>query len=234
MISVFFCVHLRENFGRSKEFIKTIEILGLLSVLCFELGYYKIIKTTMKRVLIINGNPNTTSFCREIANSYKISSEEKGNPVKILHVGDLDFALNLKHGFEDKTELENDLLLAQNYISWAEHIVIIHPVWWGSVPAVLKGFFDRVLLPGFAFKYHENDPMWDKLLKGKTGHLIYTSDTPTFIYKWIFGAPSENMVKKRVMKFCGISPVKVTRFGSMRKKTSDQRNKILEKIKNIA
>ncbi len=234
MISVFFYVHLRENFGRSKEFIKAIETLGLLSVLCSELGYYKIIKTIMKKVLIINGNPNPTSFCKAIAEQYQISSAEKGNSVKILHVGELKFELNLKHGFEYQSEFENDLLLSQNYISWAEHIVIIHPVWWGSVPAVLKGFFDRVLLPGFAFKYHENDPMWDKLLKEKTGHLIYTSDTPSFIYKWIFGAPSENMVKKRVMKFCGISPVKVTHFGSMRKKSASQREKILKQIKNIA
>jgi NAD(P)H dehydrogenase (quinone) len=105
----------------------------------------------MQNVLIINGHPNADSFCHALAEAYQKGSASKGNHAALLHLGDLNFSLNLSHGYAHRTELEPDLVMAQEKILWANHIVIIHPVWWGSVPALLKGFFDRVLLPGFAF-----------------------------------------------------------------------------------
>ena len=135
----------------------------------------------MQNVLIINGHPNADSYCHSLAEAYKKGSISTGNKVELLHLSDLNFNLNLSHGYAKRTELEPDLMYAQKKIQWANHIVIIHPVWWGSVPALLKGFFDRVLLPGFAFKYKENSVMWDKLLTGKTGHVIYTTDTPIWL-----------------------------------------------------
>ena len=188
----------------------------------------------MKKILIINGHPNKESFCLALSEAYKKGSLTKGNEVEILHLKDLNFNLNLTNGFNKNTVLEPDLISAQQKITWANHIVIIHPVWWGSIPALLKGFFDRVLLPGFAFKYRENSPMWDKLLSGKTGHLIYTSDTPIWIYKYIFHAPSVNQVKKRTMEFCGITPVKVTAISPIRKSSQLFREEWLSKIEQIA
>lgn len=188
----------------------------------------------MSNVLIINGHPNASSYCHALAEAYKKGSASKGNDIELLHLGDLNFNLNLSHGYAQRTELEPDLMMAQEKILWANHIVIIHPVWWGSVPALLKGFFDRVLLPGFAFKYKENSPLWDKLLTGKTGHIIYTSDTPTWIYKYLFSAPSINQVKKRTLQFCGICPVKVTDIAPIRNSTTKFRADWLAKIEQMA
>ena len=184
----------------------------------------------MKKVLIINGHPDADSFCSALVKSYAKGCLASGNEVVVLHLVELKFDLNLNGGFKSEQVLENDLKLAQQQILWAQHIVIVHPVWWGSVPALLKGFFDRVLLPGFAFKYHKNDPMWDKLLKGRSGHVIYTTDTPPLFYKFIFLSPSVNMVKKRVLQFCGISPVKVTGIGPIRTTDLAFREKWLQKI----
>lgn len=188
----------------------------------------------MKKVLIINGHPDAGSFCNALAESYKKGSIAAGNEVVLLNVRELNFNINLAAGYREKPEMEKDLLEAQQNILWANHIVVIHPVWWGSVPALLKGFFDRVLLPGFAFKYRENSPMWDKLLKGRTGHVIYTSDTPIFFYKLVFLAPSVNMVKRRVLQFCGITPVSVTGIGPIRKSTPQFREDWLRKIEQVA
>ena len=188
----------------------------------------------MKKVLIINGHPNEHSFCYSIAEAHGKGSISIGNEVEILHLKDLQFDLNLRNGFSKDSELEHDLKMSQQKISWANHIVIIHPVWWGSIPALLKGFFDRVLLPGFAFKYKENSPMWDKLLTGKTGHIIYTCDTPIWFYKHIFNAPSVNQVKKRTLQFCGINPVKVTAIAPIRKSTQKFREDWLSKIEESA
>lgn len=184
----------------------------------------------MKKVLIINGHPNENSFCSALAQSYAKGAKGAGNQVSVLNVRELKFNPDLSNGFNAEQLLEPDLKKAQEQLTWAEHVVVVHPVWWGSVPALLKGFFDRVLLPGFAFKYKKNSPMWDKLLSGKTGHVIYTSDTPIFIYNWFFGAPSVNMVKKRVLQFCGISSVKVTGIGPIRNSTEPFRSEWLTKV----
>ena len=188
----------------------------------------------MKKILIINGHPNKESFCLALSEAYKKGSLANGSEVELLNLIDLNFNLNLTNGFSKNTELEPDIISAQQKITWANHIVIIHPVWWGSIPALLKGFFDRTLLPGFAFKYKENSPMWDKLLSGKTGHLIYTCDTPIWLYKYLFLSPSVNQVKKRTMEFCGITPVKVTAIAPIRKSTQQFRENWLLKIEQMA
>jgi NAD(P)H dehydrogenase (quinone) len=188
----------------------------------------------MKKVLIINGHPNPSSFCDALSMAYQKGAQTAGHEVDLLNVRDLSFDLNLRNGYSKSIELSPDVKLAQEKIKWAKHIVIVHPVWWGSVPALLKGFFDTVLLPGFAFKYRENSPLWDKLLKGKTGHLIYTCDTPIWLYKYFFSAPSVNHVKNRTLHFCGIAPVKVTAIGPIRKSTDAFREKWLHKIEQVA
>jgi putative NADPH-quinone reductase len=128
-------------------------------------------------------------------------------------------------------ELEPDLQNAQEKIKWADHLVWVHPVWWGSLPALLKGFIDRVFLPGFAFKYRENSVMWDRLLSGKTAHIITTMDSPVWYYKLFTGKPGINQLKKATLEFCGVKPVKVTCMGMVRKSTELSREKWLLKIK---
>jgi putative NADPH-quinone reductase len=88
-------------------------------------------------------------------------------------------------------------------------------------------------LPGFAFKYRENSVMWDKLLAGKTGRIICTTDTPVWIYKYFFMAPSVNQIKNRTLEFCGVKPFKVTGIGPIRKSTSDFRTNWIEKIEDL-
>ncbi len=188
----------------------------------------------MKNILIINGHPNKESYCNALAEAYLKGSLSQGNIVELIHLHSLNFNLNLVNGYIKQTELEPDLILAQQKITKANHIVIIHPVWWGSIPAILKGFFDRVLLPNFAFKYKENTVLWDKLLKGKTGHIIYTSDTPNWLYNLLFLAPSVNQVKKRTLQFCGVTPVKVTAIAPIRKSSQQFRENWLIKIEQMA
>lgn len=187
----------------------------------------------MKKILIINGHPNADSYCQALAETYAKAAIASGHEVQLLHLHSLKFSLNLSGGYQRRTELEEDLLRAQQQITWAQHIVIVHPVWWGSVPALLKGFFDRVLLPGFAFKYREKGVLWDKLLSGKTGHVIYTTDTPVWFYNLFYSAPSVNLVKKRTLQFCGITPVKVTGIGPIRNSTAEFRKKWLDKVADL-
>jgi putative NADPH-quinone reductase len=88
------------------------------------------------------------------------------------------------------------LINAQNDITWAEHLTLVYPIWWGGIPALLKGFFDRVFLPGFAFKYRKGSPFPDKLLKGRTAHLLVTMDTPPWYYRWVYRMPGLHQMRK--------------------------------------
>lgn len=187
----------------------------------------------MKKILIINGHPNKNSFCNSLCEVYKASATAAGNEVILLNLYELEFNLNLQYGYSRQNVIEPDIQFAQEKIIWAEHIVIVHPVWWGSVPAILKGFFDTALLPGFAFKYKEEGVFWDKLLKGRTARIIYTTDTPVWFYKYFYKAPSVNMVKNRVLDFCGVAPVKVTGIGPIRKSKMEFRQKWIDKIEQL-
>lgn len=109
----------------------------------------------------------------------------------------------------------------------------MHHIWflyfrWGSVPALLKGALDRVFLPNFAFKYQQGSPFPKQLLIGKTARLIVTMDTPPWYYRLIFGAPSHKMMKRTVLEFCGVKPVKITEFGPVISSNEKSRLKWLD------
>lgn len=187
----------------------------------------------MKKILLLNGHPDKESFNYAISESYKIGAIASGAEVKEIKIGELKFNPNLQFGYRKRTELEPDLLDAQEKIKWADHLVWVYPVWWGSVPAIMKGFIDRVFLPGFAFKKKENSVWWDKYLTGKTARLICTLDQPAWYYYLIYRSPSHNAMKKLTMQFIGVKKVRITTIGPIRLSKEEFRSKWLKKIKKL-
>jgi putative NADPH-quinone reductase len=187
----------------------------------------------MNKILIINGHPNKDSFCSAIAQAYKKGVLAAKVEVNEITISDLKFNPNLQFGYQKRTDLEPDLIESWEKIKWADHLVWIHPVWWGGLPAITKGFIDRLFLPGFTFQYRENSVWWDKLLLGKTAHIITTLDQPSWYYRYAFGSPSVNQLKKSVLGFCGVKPVKVTYVGPIKNSSSDFRTKWLSKIEKM-
>lgn len=181
-----------------------------------------------KRILLIQGNPNPDSLCASLASAYEQGVKENNGEIQTLHLHKLNFSPNLNYGYQQRTELEPDLIKAQELITWAEHLVFIYPVWWGNMPAILKGFFDRVFLPGFAFRYRENSVWWDKLLTGRTARQIVTLGMPNWYYWLIYGAPSHRAVKQLTLNFSGIKPVRTTVFSPVRQSKDKQRERWLK------
>jgi putative NADPH-quinone reductase len=186
-----------------------------------------------RKITIINGHPNKDSFNFGIAKAYKEGAEQSGAKVRELTISDLDFNPNLKFGYQKRTELEPDLLGAWETIKWADHLVWIHPVWWGGLPAVMKGFIDRLFLPGMAFSYRKDSIFWDKHLTGKSARIITTLDQPGWTYRLLFGRPSVNQLRKSTLQFCGINPVKVTYIGIIKTSDEKKRDKWLNKITKL-
>lgn len=184
----------------------------------------------MKNILIINGHPNPSSFNFAIAETYLKGAIASGAKVETITIASLKFNPNLQFGYQKRTELEPDLLESWEKIKKADHLVWIHPVWWGGLPAITKGFIDRLFLPGMAFQYRQNSVWWDKLLKGKTAHIITTLDQPGWYYRFFYGRPSVNQLKKSTLEFCGVKSVKVTYIGIIKGSDNAQKEKWLEKV----
>lgn len=179
------------------------------------------------RTLIILGHPDVNSFCASLAEAYEKGAKEKGGDVVRLNLSELHFNPILKSGYKKTQNLEPDLIEAQRLIKWANHLVFVFPVWWSAPPSLLKGFIDRVFLPGFAFKYREDSTNWSKLLTGRSARLILTSDAPVVWLYLMYFHPAVNMMKKALLEFCGVSPVSVTSFGSIKNANEKKRESII-------
>mgnify|MGYP000060269777 CR=1 FL=1 len=186
------------------------------------------------KVYILLGHPDSDSFNGQIFETYCKEMIAVGHEIKAQRIGEMRFDPILWKGYKIFQELEPDLKKAQENILWCEKWAIIYPIWWGSIPAILKGFFDRALYSGFAYRYHKNDPFWDKLLKGRSADLITTCDAPKWWIWWQYRNSDLNTIKRATLEFCGFSPIRVKRIDKVRYRSELERKKILEDIKKFA
>ena len=98
--------------------------------------------------------------------AYESGARAGGHACRTLPLYELTFDPILRRGYHEPMKLEADLVAAQATILWAQHLVFVYPTWWGSLPALMKGFTDRIFLPGFAFKCRKNSVKWHRLLAG--------------------------------------------------------------------
>jgi putative NADPH-quinone reductase len=187
----------------------------------------------MKKILLINGHPDKESYCHALAEAYRKGVWATGAELKEIRIADLKFNPNLQFGYRKRTELEPDLLDAWEKIKWADHLVWVYPVWWASLPAMLKGFIDRVFLPGFVFQKRENSLLSDGLLKGKSARIISTLDQPAWYYLLVNQRPSYWAMKRNTLNYCGIRPVKTTTIGPIRLSKQAWREKWLKKVEEL-
>lgn len=185
------------------------------------------------KVLIINGHPQKESFSFALANAYREGAASSGATIDQIDLCDLDFDINLRYGYSKRMELEPDLVEAQKKLKWADHLVWVYPVWWGSYPALMKGFLDRVLTPGYAFKKIEGSIKWEQYFKGKSARIISTLDQPPWYYHLVFHAPSTRALRGLTMKFIGVKKVRSTSFGTVRLSDDAKRKKWLEKTRKL-
>jgi len=167
-----------------------------------------------RRVTIIDAHPDPEQahFGHALAEAYAQGARESGHDVRLIRLGDLDVPLLRSQHEWEKGTLPPQLRESQDAVGWAEHLVIIYPLWLGDMPAVLKAFLEQVARPGFAFKYSSSG-MGIQLLKGKSARVIVTMGMPAFVYRWYFGAHSLKSLKRNILNFVGIKPVRTTIIG---------------------
>ncbi len=186
-----------------------------------------------KRILILLGHPDPRPerLCRALAEAYHAGATEAGHDVAVVDVARLDFA-SLKSKLEWQAPISDGLRVPQEAIAWAEHLLIVFPLWLGTMPALLKAFFEQVLRPGFAFD--ERGPgRWDRKLVGRTARLVVTMGMPSFLYKWYFRAHGIRSFERNVLGMVGIGPIHETRLGMVENRDQATRERWLVRMTEL-
>lgn len=170
-----------------------------------------------KKIVVLVGHPDTgPTLTKEFALLYEAAAKKAGHQVLVFYLGEMRFDPILYKGYKTIQALEPDLKKFQDAVGACDHFVILYPNWWCSMPALLKGLFDRVWLPGFAFHMHkevQHTPAagWDALLRGKTARVFVLSGTHPF-FIWLFFGDYTNEIKRGILWFAGFK-VAVSRLG---------------------
>jgi NAD(P)H dehydrogenase (quinone) len=161
----------------------------------------------MKKILIIDGHPDSESLGAFLCKNYEDSARKHHEVTKIT-IRDLKFDAILHYGYRKTQDLKPDLLDAQGKIKACEHLILFTPNWWGSLPALTKGFFERVFISGFSHRFNPEKKMAEKLLAGRTASVFYTQSSPKFYTHFIIGDGFWKCVKNSILSYVGFADVK--------------------------
>ncbi len=188
-----------------------------------------------KRVLIIDGHPDAHAqhYLHALSMAYRDGALAAGHTVRCIVVSELAFSLlRTKEDFESASP-EAPIRDCQEALSWAEHVVILFPLWLGSMPALLKGFFEQVLRPGFAFAPGSSGGQGAKLLTGKSARIVITMGMPALFYRWYFRGHSLKALKRNILGVCGIWPVRASVIGPVESMSQAGRGNWLARVQRL-
>lgn len=188
-----------------------------------------------KRIVVIQGHPDPSEerFCRALAEAYAGAAEAAGHEVRVIDVARIEFpVLRSQQEFEEGVPVE-PIRQAQESIAWANHLLVVYPLWMGAMPALLKAFFEQVLRPGFGANMEAADTGWTKRLKGHSARIVVTMGMPAFFYRWYFRAHSLKNLKRNILGFCGVSPVRATLIGAVEALDDAGRQKWLKHLQEL-
>ncbi len=186
----------------------------------------------MPRILVIEAHPDPASFGAALAQAYAAGASAAGATLETLTLAALRFDPILRAGHAGAQALEPALLQAQEAIQRADHLVFQLPVWWGSMPAVLKGFIDRVFLPGWAFQ-HEGGALPRGLLAGRSARVLATMDSPWWWYWLKHSRAAHRALIQATLHYVGIQRVAQTTLYKVRELSAPQREAWLQRARDL-
>jgi len=171
-----------------------------------------------KRIVIIDGHPDRQSrhLVHALARAYSVGADEGGHQVRWIKLAEMEFPILASQHEWEEDPVPATLQSAQDAIRWADHLVILYPLWLGDMPARLKAFLEQVLRPGFAFDRREGKA-WTKALGGRSARIIVTMGMPALVYRLYFLALGARLLKRNILHFVGIQPVRVMLIGGVEK-----------------
>jgi len=188
-------------------------------------------------ILVVLGHPDPNSFNHAMAAVVVETLQSRGHDVAFHDLYAEGFDSHLP-----KEELRSDgavPALIQKHcdeLQAADGIVVVHPNWWGQPPAILKGWIDRVIRPGVAYRFEEHDsgegvPVG--LLKAQAALVLNTANTPAEREQAVFGDPLEAIWKCCIFDLCGVHNVHRRMFGVIVTSTESQRRQWLSEVRAL-
>ena len=169
------------------------------------------------RILIVQGHPDPVGrhLCHALADAYRDGAQAAGHEVRVIEVARLDFPLLRTEAEWNDGEVPPALHESQASILWAQHLVFVFPLWMGDMPALLKGYFEQVARPGFAFDKSKGGPLGQKALGGRSARLVVTMGMPALVYRYVFRAHSVKALERNILGFVGVAPINETLVGQV-------------------
>ena len=183
----------------------------------------------MARVVVIVGHPRAQTFCGALGAAYAKGARESGHAVTLLELSNFTFDPILREAYERVQPLEPDLASAREALLAADHFVIIFPLWLGTMPALLKGFLERVLQPDIIGPAREG--RFVEIWKGKSARIVVTMGMPGLVYRWWFGAHALAVLRRNILGFMGVAPIKSNIYGSIQSVSAETRAGWLEEMR---
>ena len=193
------------------------------------------------KTLIIYNHPREGSFCSSIRDAVRNGLKEGGHEYKIIHLDkdcfdpvlrekDLGaFVKAGRHGEEGLAEVDPLVLRYKKKLEWSEHLVMIFPIWWMTMPALMKGFVDKVIFPAIAYTM-DNGRLQSRLKNLKQVTVITTMNTPADIYKEYFGNSLEGSLIKGTFNQIGIHDIRWISLNMVKQSGDEKRWLWLDEI----
>lgn len=187
-----------------------------------------------KNILVIDAHPDPAPrhFVHALAAKYTAAAEKAGHVVQLVKLADLEFPWI--RNFEQFAARPPGMIGSQQqHFAWAHHVVILYPLWLGSMPALLKAYLEQVMRPGFAFDYGRRSGMPKQKLKGKSARIVVTMGMPAMFYRLYYRSHSVRSLVRNILAFVGFKPVRVSLIGNVENAKARARGlaKLLEHAK---
>lgn len=188
-----------------------------------------------RNILILDGHPDPADgrFIHALADAYREGAEAGAHRVETLRLADLTFPLLRTQADYERGEPVDSVRRCQDLMNWATHVVILYPLWLGSMPAMLKALLEQTLRPGFAFSTLKLGRWPVKFMSGKSARIVVTMGMPAALYRWYYRAHSVRSLRRSILKFIGFRRVRSTLIGSAATMTRDQRGQWLDNMRDL-
>jgi putative NADPH-quinone reductase len=183
--------------------------------------------------MIVVGHPQTNTLCEALGRAYKNGAESAGHNVTLFTLATLSFDPILHHGYRKEQDLEPDLRRAYNALAACDHLVLVFPLWCGDMPALLKGFIERILQPDLIARENTENAMNRAIFRNKTARIIITMGMPVSIYRFWYRGYALKLLTRNILNFIGIKPVRHTLFGMVATSKPQTRDAWVERVRTL-
>jgi putative NADPH-quinone reductase len=184
-------------------------------------------------ILVIDGHPDSapTRYCHALAVAYAEGARAMGKPVRLLKLSDL--MVEPLRNAQEFSSAPNDagLLSAREDIEWADHVVLVFPLWLGAMPARLRAFFEQAARGGFVAEVGAIG--WKPHLRGKSARIIVTMGMPAFAYRLMFGGHGVKALERSILGFAGMGPIRETLFGAIEAVDDAERRRRIDHVRSL-